>query len=94
MFDCDLKNRIRETSMRVKMSKTDQEKGLKYYFPLTETLGLGAPDSDFLLSIVVVVVPGDGGFDEGSEFGFDPSDPDLLFEAVVAISVSCGSNKK
>jgi hypothetical protein len=41
-------------------------------------LGLGTPDSDFLVS----GADGDGGLDGGSEFGFEPSDPDLLFDAV------------
>jgi hypothetical protein len=63
-------------------------------------VGLGAPESDFLESVVVVVddvvvgvvvAPGDGGLEEGSEFGFDPSEPDLLFEGR---SVSCKAGER
>ena len=62
-------------------------------------VGLGAPESDFLESVVVdvdvvevvAVAPGDGGLEEGSEFGFDPSDPDLLFEGR---SVSCKGGER
>ena len=61
---------------------------LDNYFPLigiAATFGLGAPD--FFVSVVVDAVPGEGGLDEGSELGFEPSDPDLLLE-VVGRSVS------
>ena len=55
------------------------------YFPFsaTERLGLGTPESIFRTS-----VDGDGGFDDGSEFGFELSEPDLLLEVVVGRSVS------
>jgi hypothetical protein len=59
-------------------------KEVNTYFPLTaQVLRIGTPESSRLVSVA-----GDGGLEDGSEFGFDPSDPDLLLEVVVGASVS------